>query len=131
MTTRQPASSNKGSSPMVCWVGSTLVAEVVRGGVDAGGDAAADRDAELAQLRGLVGVVGEQVDAADAEGGEHLGGGGVVAAILREAEGSVRLVGVVALVRQRLGAVRAITVRCARPGVACRGSPIACGHDDR
>ena len=40
-------------------------------------------DAQGAQLVGLVGVVGEQVQLVDAEGAEHLGGRRVVAGVLR------------------------------------------------
>ena len=55
------------------------------------------------ELRGLVGVVGEQRDPVDAERAQHLGGHGVVALVRGVAEGEVGLVGVEAGVLQRVG----------------------------
>ncbi len=74
------------------------VADVVRGGEDARRDPVAHVDSQGAQLAGLVGVVGQQVQLADAQGPEHLGRRRVVAGVLRQPQGGVRLVGVEALV---------------------------------
>ena len=62
------------------------------------------RDAQLGQRLGLGRIGGEQADGGAVQIAQHLGGGGVVPGVVRQAQGPVGVHGVHALVLQGVGA---------------------------